>query len=183
MVKFFKQITNLKHSWEQLTLAVWSKYPNPHSSHVLTSDVVDRYVDPRTGYLHSTRVFLKTHNLPKWGRKLVNNNEAYVVEHSVCKPNEGTMIVSQKNLSHAKLLLVEETQKFVKKDNLETTLITKARITSNIWGPLCSRIESVGLKRMIEGTKNSCNGLLYVVEKLKTPKNALALKNSLKALN
>ena len=85
---------------------------------------------------------------------MVNNNEAYVVEHSVCKPNEGTMIVSQKNLSHAKLLLVEETQKFVKKDNLETTLITKARITSNIWGPLCSRIESVGLKRMIEGTKN-----------------------------
>ncbi|ORX57340.1 MSF1-domain-containing protein [Piromyces finnis] len=182
MVKFFKQVTDLKHSWEQLTLAVWSKYPNPHSSHVLTSDVVDRYVDSRTGYLYTTRVFLKTHNLPKWGRKLVSNNEAFVVEHSVCKPNEGTMVVSQKNLSHAKLLLVEETQKFIRKNELETTMVTKARITSNIWGPLCSKIESVGLKRMIEGTKNSCNGLLYAVDKLKTSKNAFAFKNSLKAL-
>jgi len=183
MVKWFKQITNLKHSWEQLSLAIWSKYPNPHSSHVLTSDVVDRYVDPQTGYLYTTRLFLKTGNIPKWGRKLINNsNEAYVIEQSVCKPNEGSMIVTTKNLSHAKLMLIEETQKFIKKDDANTTMVTKARITSNLWGPLCSRIESVGLKKMREGTKNSCNGLLYVVEKLKTTKNAIALTNSLKAL-
>jgi len=92
------------------------------------------------------------------------------------------MIVTTKNLSHAKLMLIEETQKFIKKDDANTTMVTKARITSNLWGPLCSRIESVGLKKMREGTKNSCNGLLYVVEKLKTTKNAIALTNSLKAL-
>lgn len=51
---------------------MWSKYPNPHSSHVVTSDVVDRYVDPRTGYLYTTRLFLKRGNLPKWGRKVYN---------------------------------------------------------------------------------------------------------------
>ncbi|KAG4104564.1 MSF1-domain-containing protein [Neocallimastix lanati (nom. inval.)] len=182
MVKFFKTTTFLRHSWEQLTLAIWSKYPNPHSSHVATSDVVDRYVDPKTGYLYTTRLFLKRANLPKWGRKLVSNNEAYVIEHSIVRPNQGSMVVSTKNLSHAKLLLIEETQKFIKKDNESTTLVTKARVTSNIWGPLCSKIESFGLKKMREGTKNSCNGLLYVVEKLKTSKNALALSNSLKAL-
>jgi len=54
-----------------LTLAIWSKYPNPHSSHVVTSDVVDRYVDPRTGYLYTTRLFLKRGNIPKWGRKVI----------------------------------------------------------------------------------------------------------------
>ena len=25
--------------------AIWQKYPNPFASHVLTSDVVDRYID------------------------------------------------------------------------------------------------------------------------------------------
>jgi len=64
------------------------------------------------------------------------------------------MIVTTKNLSHAKLMLIEETQKFIKKDDANTTMVTKARITSNLWGPLCSRIESIGLKKMREGTKN-----------------------------
>jgi len=85
---------------------------------------------------------------------LVSNNEAYVIEHSIVRPNQGSMVVSTKNLSHAKLLLIEETQKFIKKDNESTTLVTKARVTSNIWGPLCSKIESFGLKKMREGTKN-----------------------------
>jgi hypothetical protein len=182
MVKFFKQTTNLRHCWEQLTLAIWSKYPNPHSSHVVTSDVVDRYVDPRTGYLYTTRLFLKRGNIPKWGRKLVSNNEAYVIEHSIVKPSQNSMDISTKNLSHAKLLLIEENQKFVKKDNENTTLVTKARVTSNIWGPLCSKIESFGLNKMKEGTKNSCNGLLYVVERLNTSMNALSLSNSLKVV-
>lgn len=92
---------------------------------------------------------------------MVSNNEAYVIEHSVVKPKEGNMIISSKNLSHAKLMLIEENQKFIKKDNENTTLITKARITSNIWGPLCSKIESFGLKKMREGTKNVCHFLNF----------------------
>ena len=85
---------------------------------------------------------------------MVSNNEAYVIEHSIVKPSQNSMDISTKNLSHAKLLLIEENQKFVKKDNENTTLVTKARVTSNIWGPLCSKIESFGLNKMKEGTKN-----------------------------
>ena len=41
------------HSWEQVTCGQWQKYPNPHNSAVLGTDVVDRRVVD--GVLHSHR--------------------------------------------------------------------------------------------------------------------------------
>ena len=42
------------HSWEQVTCGQWQKYPNPHNSAVLGTDVVDRRVVD--GVLHSHRL-------------------------------------------------------------------------------------------------------------------------------
>ena len=41
------------HSWETVTQGQWQKYPNPHNSAVLGTDVVDRRVE--NGVLHSHR--------------------------------------------------------------------------------------------------------------------------------
>lgn len=41
------------HSWEAVTTGQWQKYPNPHNSAVLGTDVVDRRVVD--GVLHSHR--------------------------------------------------------------------------------------------------------------------------------
>jgi hypothetical protein len=35
---------------------MWHKYPNPHCSHVLSVDVVDRSVDPETGVIRTERI-------------------------------------------------------------------------------------------------------------------------------
>ena len=43
------------HSWEQVTCGQWQKYPNPHNSAVLGTDVVDRRVVD--GVLHGHRYF------------------------------------------------------------------------------------------------------------------------------
>lgn len=67
MVKLFSADSVYGHPWALFTKAVWQKYPNPFASHVLSSDVIERRVDPETGILHTTRLFLKKGKVPKWG--------------------------------------------------------------------------------------------------------------------
>lgn len=53
MVLFLTQKFNYEHPWHQVTSAIFQKYPNPFASHVLTSDVIERRVDPETGVFPS----------------------------------------------------------------------------------------------------------------------------------
>ncbi len=59
MVQFFSQTFRYEHPWEQVTIAIFQKYPNPFASHVLTSDVIDQYVDLETGVLHDYLIYSK----------------------------------------------------------------------------------------------------------------------------
>ncbi|KAI8609828.1 PRELI-like family-domain-containing protein, partial [Chytriomyces sp. MP71] len=93
-----------------VTFAIFNKYPNPFAKHVLTSDVIDRYVDPDTGILHTTRLFTKEGKLPKWSVKMFNIKEAYILEVSELDPRNRTFKTVTRNLSHTKLMLIEETQ-------------------------------------------------------------------------
>lgn len=52
----FKQTFQYQHPWEQVTLAIFLKYPNPFASHVLASDVIERYVDLQTGRIEKTLI-------------------------------------------------------------------------------------------------------------------------------
>jgi hypothetical protein len=70
MVKVFQHVFRYEHAWEDVTLAFFLRYPNPHASHVLAADVIDQYVDPHTGHLHTTRLLLKKGVVPKWGAKV-----------------------------------------------------------------------------------------------------------------
>src|SRR5712671_8039868 len=45
---------------------MWHKYPNPHCSHVVTVDVIDRSVDPTTGAIRTERVLGCKQRSPAW---------------------------------------------------------------------------------------------------------------------
>ena len=44
------------HNWDTVVQSQFRKYPNPHNTAVLGTDVYDRRVDPVTGVLHSHRI-------------------------------------------------------------------------------------------------------------------------------
>ena len=44
------------HNWDTVVQSQFRKYPNPHNTAVLGTDVYDRRVDPKTGILHSHRI-------------------------------------------------------------------------------------------------------------------------------
>ena len=52
------------HNWDAVVTSQFRKYPNPHNTAVLGTDVYDRRVDPETGILHSHRIITSGKLLP-----------------------------------------------------------------------------------------------------------------------
>lgn len=65
MVKIFNTRQKLEYAWDHVTLAMFLKYPNPFSVHVISADVIDRYVDS-FGRLCTTRLIHKKGSIPNW---------------------------------------------------------------------------------------------------------------------
>ncbi|TPX44028.1 hypothetical protein SeLEV6574_g04749 [Synchytrium endobioticum] len=171
MVRFHHQPFTYTSPWETVTSAVWQKYPNPLASHVLTADVIERTVDPDTGILHTTRLFTKAGNMPKWGQSLFNIAPmAYIIEHSTVDPTTKIMTTHTRNLSHTKLMLVVETQRIrphPDKHHEWTIADTKASVISNTaFAPLRGRVEEFGVSRFKENCIKSSQGLLRVIQRL-----------------
>ena len=54
------------HPWSNVIIGLGYKYPNPHCSHVLCVDVVDRSVDPTTGVVRTERILGCKQKTPAW---------------------------------------------------------------------------------------------------------------------
>ncbi|KAL1922581.1 uncharacterized protein VTP21DRAFT_10120 [Calcarisporiella thermophila] len=170
MVKFYQHSFKYDYPWSNVTYAFWVRYPNPFASHVHSVDVLDRTVDPVTGVLRTTRIILKSGKLPKWApRGIVKNTEAFIIEESEVDPHTRTMVTRTRNLSHARVMSVEETQTFrPHPDNREwTEVTTEARVVSRLGFGLTGRIEGFGVKRYSDNTAKSRMGMLHVLQMLR----------------
>jgi hypothetical protein len=58
--------SSFSHSWAHVIIGMWHKYPNPHCSHVVAVDVIDRSVDPSTGIIRTERVLGCKQRAPGW---------------------------------------------------------------------------------------------------------------------
>ena len=160
------QVFTYNHPWNAVTQAVFNKYPNPFAKHVLSSDVISRSVCPNTGELKTTRLFLKRGLLPAWGRALFDVSDVYVLEVSTVDPKTREMKVVTRNMSHKKLLLVEETQ-IIKPDSANGTIVdASARIISNTWYSLRSSVELFGVTKAPKNMLRSYKGLSYILDNL-----------------
>lgn len=78
------------------------------------------------------------------------------------------MVTVTRNLSHTKLMLVQETQTYSldPQDSKKTHIRTEARIVSNMGWLIGSRIEGFGLSRFKKNLANSSRGVMHVLERL-----------------
>ncbi|EAS34600.1 MSF1 domain-containing protein [Coccidioides immitis RS] len=117
-MKFFENTFNYDYSFPAVSLAFFLRYPNPYSRHVLTSDVIDRYVDPETQRLHTTRLHLKRSKIPSAMLKLLpkgiggaeNSGQSFILETSVVDVKEGWMKTESRNMEWTGILSVVEKQ-------------------------------------------------------------------------
>ncbi|RDL37558.1 MSF1 protein [Venustampulla echinocandica] len=121
MVKFYESTFTYDYSFPAVTLAYFLRYPNPYSTHVLSTDVISRAIDG-AGRLQTTRIHRKSSRLPPAVLKLLpksvsgnvsgGRSESYILETSTIDVKEGWMWTESKNLDWTGILSVIEKQEY-----------------------------------------------------------------------
>lgn len=121
MVKFYESSYSYDYSFPAVTLAYFLRYPNPYSTHVLSTDVISRSVDA-AGRLQTTRLHRKSSKLPSAVLNLLpksvlgnvsgGRSESFVLETSTIDVEEGWMRTESKNLDWTGILSVVEKQEY-----------------------------------------------------------------------
>ena len=119
MVKFYESSFNYDYPFPAVSLAYFLRYPNPYATHVLSTDVIERHLDPDTRRLTTTRLHLKKSKIPLPVLKILpkgilgnggDSGKSFVLEKSVVDPNEGWMETETRNLEWTGILSVIEKQ-------------------------------------------------------------------------
>ncbi|KAL0974351.1 hypothetical protein UPYG_G00219280 [Umbra pygmaea] len=169
MVKYFACAGLLKSPWDQVCAAFWQRYPNPYSNHVLTEDIIFREVTPGN-CLISRRLLTKTNRAPRWMEKylpVTMARHAYIIEDSIVDPQTRNMTTLTWNISHARLMSVEERCEYcINPDNASWTEIKReAWISSNLYG-LSRAVQEFGLARFKTSVTKTMKGFEYVLAKM-----------------
>ncbi|MCJ1391269.1 hypothetical protein MMC18_004132 [Xylographa bjoerkii] len=124
MVKFHTATHTYEYPLPAVSLAYFLRYPNPYSTHVLSTDVISRHFDPTTQRLHTVRLHLKRSKLPTTVLKLLpkgilggaagGDGKSFVLEKSTVDVREGWMETESRNLEWTGVLSVVERQRYTR---------------------------------------------------------------------
>jgi len=180
MVKFFETSFSYDYQWPAVTLAYFLRYPNPYSTHVVSSDTLSSTLDPTTGNLHVTRLHLKRGKLPQSVSRFIPKiKESYILEKTIVDARNRTLHTESRNLDWDGVLSVVESQTYEPAaDGRDLTNVTTVvRFQSSIgrrgffggWGAgsVQRSIELVGRSRMKEGLAKSRKGIEIILEQMR----------------
>ena len=117
-MKFYETSFQYDYSFPAVSLAYFLRYPNPYSKHVLSTDVIDRHIDPVTKRLHTTRLHLKRSKVPSGILRFLPKglagpggaSQSFVLETSTVDVQEGWMETESRNMEWTGILSVREKQ-------------------------------------------------------------------------
>lgn len=123
MVKYFDSTFTYPYSFPAVTLAFYLRYPNPFSTHVLSTDTISTDLDPETNRLTTVRLHHKRSRLPPAILKLLpksvlgnvsgsGSSSSYILEKTEIDVREGWMKTESRNLDWIAILSVVERQTF-----------------------------------------------------------------------
>ncbi|XP_057335097.1 PRELI domain-containing protein 1, mitochondrial [Microplitis mediator] len=162
MVKYYETSTIFQFNWSQVAQGFWKRYPNPHSSHVLSEDTVAREI--KDGKLYSKRLLTKTNRVPKWGERFISKNVVKIVEETVVDPKEKTLTSYTRNLGYTKVMsVIEKVTYKVSDENPEWTVAHRsAWIDSSVFG-FSRAIQAFGLDRFKKNCYQMTGGFNFVL--------------------
>ncbi|KAH3661232.1 hypothetical protein OGAPHI_006639 [Ogataea philodendri] len=169
MVLYFHNSHTYPHTFETVSLAYFNRYPNPYSSHVLSTDTLDKHIDSE-GRLHQTKLVMKAGRLPKWVKPFLGKiSTSWIIERTVVDPKNKTMQTYTRNLDHTKIIQIEEHNQYTfdPTSNHTTNKIT-VKFSSGFRGlGIKNRIESWSKTKFDENLMRSRQGLRYVMDSVR----------------
>lgn len=168
---------------------IWRKYPNRQCAHVVSVDVVDRSIDPKTGILRTERILGVKQKAPIWVLKvrlyllhhqdtlnlswmrkkmLGGSEDAFVREVSFVDPTTQRTTLTSVNLSLCQYVTVLEQIAYTptKRSPLErTNFYQSVSIQSGgaIWKSLGAKLEQWSAQRFFENASKGRQGLEEVL--------------------
>ncbi|TFY76777.1 hypothetical protein EWM64_g7238 [Hericium alpestre] len=166
---YFSQSCTYDHSWARVVIGMWHKYPNPHCSHVVTVDVVDRTINPETGIIRTERILGCKQRAPIWIVKLFGGSEdAFVREISFVDPSTQTTTISSINLSLSQFATCNENIKYAPAPGGRTIFTQTAEIQTRMtmWRSAADKLEGWLAQRFEQNAQLGKVGFTDVLKKL-----------------
>jgi 4-amino-4-deoxychorismate lyase len=178
MVKFYESSYSYDYSFPAVTLAYFLRYPNPYSTHVLSTDVISRSIDS-SGRLQTTRLHRKSSKLPSAVLNLLpksvlgnvsgGRSESFILETSTIDVKEGWMRTESKNLDWTGILSVVEKQEYKRLLPVDegedfsvgvgtTDVVTTVMFRSRLGDRLRARATRKGESATVEGEEEPKKG-------------------------
>lgn len=162
------------HPWERVATAAWRKYPNPHNTAVIGTDVVERHVV--NGVLHTHRLVSSTWYFPKWAQALIGTaNVCYASERSQVDPHSKNMVLRTINLTFCRHIAVDETLKYTPHPTDPGKTILKQEAVVTVKGvPLNNYMEDVLTNKISLNAGKGRQAMEWVINKIDTEVKELA---------
>jgi len=172
MVYFLDQTHTYDHPWALVNQGIWRKYPNRECAHVISVDVIDRSIDPKTGVLRTERILGVRQKAPLWALKLLGGSEhAFVREVSFVDPSTKRTTLTSENLSLSQYVAVLEQISYTPSEKFpqtQTNFYQSVSISagSAIWKSVGGQLERWSAQRFFENASKGRMGLEEVLRNL-----------------
>lgn len=154
------------HNWDTVVTSQFRKYPNPHNTAVLGTDVYDRRVDPETGILHSHRIITSDWGLAPWVQRLIGaNRECYAHEYSSVDPKSRLMEMKSINLTFCSFVNMKEQMSYFPHPEDQSKTIMRQETIVTVQGvPLTSYMESIIVNTVSSNANKGRTAIDWVVD-------------------
>ncbi len=170
-MKYYSGTSLFQFTWDHIASAFWVRYPNPHSSHVLTEDTLLREL--RGNLLYTQRLITKTNHLPKWGERFVPGpRHVCVLEESILDPEKKTLTTYTRNIGLTRVMLVEEKCVYhvSRERNNLMDCQRHAWVGSSVYG-FGYALQKFGMERYKKNAKKAHMGFEDVLKRLYLPES------------
>lgn len=135
-----------EHSWEDISMASWKKYPSPSRPDVLSVDLVEKSFDPKTGILKTKRVVALNLGIPQWISRIVGcPSRCYFLEEAEIDPINKKMVLVGKNLSLRNYIEMKETCTYTPHpENKQWTFFEQEAAVKAFYYGLSGKVEEFG---------------------------------------
>lgn len=166
-MKQYEGTSTFNYTWQQIATAFWKRYPNKHSKHVLSEDIIDQRIT-HSGQLFTKRLFVKTNSCPKWVERLMKTKTVHIIEESFVDPIKQTLTTITRNLGMTNLMSVEETcvYKPHPKNQVWTIVERKAQFDSRLSGLKRLAVLTFGHERYKYNIRKTNSGFEQVIRAL-----------------
>jgi len=156
------------HPWETVTQAVWRKYPNPHNTAVVGTDVLDRRVVQ--GVLHTHRLISSRWGLPSWAQRILGADRiCYGYEQSKVDPTERTMEMQTRNVTFASTVSMDERLVYSPDPSNEDQTILRSETIITVKGvPLTDYMENFLISTVSRNSFKGRDALEWIICKINT---------------